>query len=169
MIFSPLRHRTLFATAIVLIMAAASYASVTERPLTSVSLDTTLADAHKLAERNPALKVMRVEGKSMLPFFGEGSVLVVKSIASAKLRAGMVVVYHNRFGETVAHRLISATAGGWVAQGYNNTDRDSTLVNESNLIGVVYATFHSSGQIASNMAVGPLLSRTQVAYAAPAR
>jgi signal peptidase I len=143
-------------------MARAEY---TTRPQSAVSLDTVLADAHKVAELRPGSQVMRIEGKSMLPYFGEGSVVVVKKIAPEKLRVGMVVVYTNRFGETVAHRLLSATTDGWVVQGYNNSKPDSTLVNASNLVGVVYATFHSNGctELASTTTAVPL------AMAAPAR
>lgn len=125
--------------------AGQARAECTTRPTTAISLETVLADAMKLAELRPGSQVMRIEGKSMLPFFGEGSVVIVKKIDPAKLRAGMVVVYINRFGETVAHRLVAATDAGWVAQGYNNTQADSTPVNAGNLVGVVYATFHSSG------------------------
>lgn len=135
------------------------------RPVTTLSMDTALADAQKVAERRPGAMVLRIEGKSMLPFFGEGSVVVVRKIDPAKLRPGMVVVYTNRFGETVAHRLVAPAEGGWVVQGYNNAATDSTLVNASNLTGVVYATFHSNGHTELN----DLAARIPVALAAPAR
>jgi signal peptidase I len=134
------------------------------QPTTTVSLDTALSDAQKVADMRPGSQVMRIEGKSMLPFFGEGSVVVVKKIDAARLRAGMVVVYINRFGETVAHRLVAATEQGWVAQGYNNTEVDSTLVTAENLTGVVYATFHSNGQTE----LASLVTKTPTALAAPA-
>jgi len=140
-------------------------AEYTARPMTAVSLDAALADAQMLAATRPGALVMRIEGKSMLPFFGEGSVVVVKKIDPVKLRAGMVVVYTNRFGETVAHRLVATVEGGWTAQGYNNTEADSTVVNAANLIGVVYATFHSSGR--SQLAA--LVDAIPSALAAPAR
>lgn len=143
-------------------------AEFTARPVTTVSLSTVLADAQRLAEARPGAQVMRIEGKSMLPFFGEGSVVVVKKIDPAKLRAGMVVVYTNRFGETVAHRLVATVAGGWTAQGYNNAAPDSTVVNGSNLQGVVYATFHSNGLVASVDLV-EMLKSVPAAMAAPAR
>lgn len=145
--------------------AGIARAEYTTRPASTVALETVLADAMKVAELRPGSIVMQIVGKSMLPFFGEGSVVVVKKIDPAKLRAGMVVVYTNRFGETVAHRLVSATTEGWVAQGYNNTKADSTPVNATNLIGVVYATFHSNGvsELASATTSVPL------AMAAPAR
>ncbi|MFT3780565.1 MAG: signal peptidase I [Nibricoccus sp.] len=146
--------------------AGTARAEFTSLPLSSVSLDTALADAQRLAETRPGAQVMRIEGKSMLPFFGEGSVVVIKKIAPAKLRAGMVVVYTNRFGETVAHRLVTATEAGWIAQGYNNEMTDSTLVTADNLLGVVYATFHSNG-LSENVAMN--LSAVATALAAPAR
>jgi signal peptidase I len=146
-------------------MARAEY---TTRPLTAVSLSTALADAQKLAETRPGAQVMRIEGKSMLPFFGEGSVVVVKKIDPAKLRPGMVVVYTNRFGETVAHRLVATAVGGWIAQGYNNNQPDSTVVNGTNLLGVVYATFHSSG-LAGSVELADIAKTVPSALAAPAR
>jgi signal peptidase I len=110
------------------------------------------------------MTVMRIEGVSMLPYFGEGSVLVVKKINAARLHEGMVVVYRNRFGDTVAHRVEGRVDGGWEVKGWNNDRADTTVVNGSNLIGVVYATFDSSGP-AGYAAAG---NGVQVAMAAPA-
>jgi len=144
-------------------------AAIAERPLTAESFDTTLADAHRIAARQSGLSVLKVEGRSMLPFFGEGSVLVVKRIEVSSLRAGMVVAYKNRFGEMVAHRLIEEKAGGWVAQGYNNRKADSTLVNADNLLGVVYITLHSNGQTENAGAVALLMTNTATVLAAAAK
>ena len=148
--------------------AGMARAEFTARPLTAVSFGTVLEDAQRLAEARPGAQVMRIEGRSMLPFFGEGSVVVIKKIDPAKLRAGMVVVYTNRFGETVAHRLVATTEGGWIAQGYNNSKPDSTVVNGTNLQGVVYATFHSNGLVASGD-LAELAKAIPAALAAPAR
>jgi signal peptidase I len=148
--------------------AGLARAEFVNRPLSGISLNTVLADAQKLAEARPGALVMRIEGKSMLPFFGEGSVVVIKKIDPAKLRAGMVVVYTNRFGETVAHRLVATAEGGWTAQGYNNEAADSTVVNGSNLQGVVYATFHSNGLLDS-AELASLVNSIPTALAAPAR
>jgi signal peptidase I len=150
-------------------LAAAARASVVERPLSGVSLDTTLSDAHTVALRHGGMQVLRIAGTSMLPFFGEGSLVIVKKIEAAQLRAGMVVVYQNRFGETVAHRLVEQGANGWVAQGFNNNAVDSTPVSDANLVGVVYATFHSNGQNAGLPSFASLTAKTQVALAAPAK
>ncbi len=127
-------------------LAFAGEAAATINPVSGVSVTAALKDAHALAASRADLQVLRVEGVSMLPFFGSGAVLVVKTLAAEKLRAGMVVVYTNRFNETVAHRLVEATASGWTASGYNNTEVDSTPVTAGNLVGVVYATFHSDAR-----------------------
>jgi signal peptidase I len=149
--------------------AAVANAAIAERPLTAESLDTTLADAHRIAARHPGMSVLKVEGRSMLPYFGDGSVVIVKKIDAASLSEGMVVAYKNRFGETVAHRLIRAKADGWMAQGYNNKAADSTLVNSENLLGVVYVTLHSSGEIHDAGALASLVAKTTTVLAAPAK
>ena len=165
---SPLFSQLLAVTVFVL-MAAAGRAAVAERPLSSVSFADTLSDAHTVAARHGDMQVLRIAGTSMLPFFGEGSVVIVKKIAAEQLRAGMVVVYQNRFGETVAHRLIAATSEGWTAQGFNNSAVDSTVVNSQNMLGVVYATFHSNGHMNGLPNIASLMSQTPVALAAPAK
>ena len=161
--------RSLLGAGVFLAVVATMQAEIAERPLTGESFDIALADAHRIASGRSDLNVLKVEGRSMLPFFGEGSVLLVKKIAESDLREGMVVAYRNRFGEMVAHRLIEAKAEGWVAQGYNNRKADSTLVNADNLLGVVYITLHSNGRTEDAGAIGSLMSITTTVLAAPAR
>ncbi|PTY06906.1 hypothetical protein DB347_09900 [Opitutaceae bacterium EW11] len=168
MTVSSLYHRILTLTA-GLFLAAAGHGAVVERPVSTVPLATTLSDAHQVASRHGGMQVLRISGTSMLPFFGDGSVVIVKKIEAAQLRAGMVVVYQNRFGETVAHRLVAPAIEGWLAQGYNNPVADSTLVNDFNLVGVVYATFHSNGRSDALPGLTALAACTTVALAAPAR
>lgn len=148
-------------------MFLAGAADAAENPVSNLPLSAALNDARLLTAGRSDLKVLRVEGNSMLPFFGSGSVLIVKSLPVAKLRAGMVVVYTNRFNETVAHRLVSSTSDGWVAAGYNNAESDSTPVNAGNLVGVIYATFHTDARPMD--AVAAVAAGTPVALAAPAR
>lgn len=135
-------------------------------PVVPVGASEALADANALAALHGDARVMQVSGTSMLPFFGSGSLLVVKAVKATQLSKGMVVVYRNNFGETVAHRLVNRTASGWIAQGYNNSAADSTLVTEANLRGVVYGTVHTAG-----LAVVASATRTvpEVVLAAPAR
>jgi signal peptidase I len=156
--------------AIVIALAGSSLVRAEgEVPVSPISLETALADARALAAQHANMSVMRIEGVSMLPYFGEGSVLVVKKINAARLHEGMVVVYTNRFGETVAHRLTARVEGGWQVKGWNNDRADSTVVNAVNLLGVVYATFHSSGPASAPMLDVASLNSVQVALAAPAR
>ena len=138
-------------------------------PVSGVSLVTAINDAHAIAATRPDLKVLRVEGESMLPFFGPGAVLVVKALPAEKLREGMVVVYTNRFNETVAHRLVAPTAAGWTASGYNNREADSTPVNGANLIGGVYATFHTDARPVDPAILAAVNGAAPVALAAAAR
>jgi signal peptidase I len=149
--------------------AVAARAAIAERPLTRESFATALSDAHRLAARSPELQVLRVEGRSMLPFFGEGSVVVIKKIDVDALRPGMVVVYQNRFGDTVAHRVIDRATDGWVTQGYNNKQADTTRVCAENLLGVVYATLHSNGRSDDIAEFALLTAKTATVLAAPAK
>jgi len=132
---------------------------------------TALEDAMTLADRHEGAAVFRVSGTSMLPFFGDGAILVMKPIPPERLRPGMVVVYRNRLGETVAHRLINESREGWVVRGYNNDRADSTRVDEKNLRGVVYAILHprnlDSDQDSDR--AREALAAVPVALAAPAR
>ncbi|MET0263251.1 MAG: signal peptidase I [Rariglobus sp.] len=150
-------------------LAAVHTATAAVNPVSSVPLVAALKDAHSLAAHRTDLKVLRVEGSSMLPFFGSGAVLVVKEIPAEKLRSGMVVVYTNRFNETVAHRLTGSTANGWTAAGYNNRENDSTAVTSENLVGVVYATFYSDAAPVDARMLASLSASAPIALAAPAR
>lgn len=136
----------------------------------SVSLSTALADAHRLAAR-AGDSVVRVEGASMLPYFGDGAVLVIRSMTVDALKPGMVVVYRNRFGETVAHRVEARMGAGWTVKGANNTANDTTLVTSANLMGTVYVTLYSdSSSDASELRISnALAASTPVALAATAR
>lgn len=139
-------------------------------PVCAVDLGTTLRDAHRVAAKIGA-SVVRVEGSSMLPYFGDGSVLVVRASSLDNLSAGAVVVYRNHLGETVAHRLETRVAGGWMVRGANNRASDTTLVTAENFIGSVYVTFHSDARslVATGGELVALVESTPVALAASAR
>jgi signal peptidase I len=130
--------------------------------------DAVLSDARAVAAQRPGLSVVRVSGESMLPYFGEDAVLVIKKIDAARLRVGMIAVYVNRFGEKVAHRVIAKVGSGWEVKGYNNDRADSTVVNASNLLGIVYATFAPVGRPTVELA-GLERSAVETVYAAPAK
>ncbi|HEX2100274.1 MAG TPA: S24/S26 family peptidase [Candidatus Synoicihabitans sp.] len=159
--------RSAFAIGATLVAACGMYAS--GGPLSPMTLDGALTDAQRLAARHEGGQVMRVEGASMLPFFGDNSVLVTKPVSPERLRPGMVVVYRNRFGEIVAHRIEAHSEGGWIVRGYSNPADDSTLVCAENLLGVVYATFYSNGRVSDGGDLAAVWAQTPVALAAPAR
>ncbi len=140
-------------------------------PVAVADLGSVLADAHRIAKPTGGL-VVRVTGVSMLPYFGEGSVLVLRRAAPEALREGMLVVYRNRFDELVAHRVERRDENGaWVMRGANNASEDSTRVTAENLLGVVYVTLHSDGREAATGATvaGAMRESTPLALAAPAR
>lgn len=132
------------------------------RAIGPVALSVAVSDANSLAAKKGD-RVVRVEGSSMLPYFGDGAVLVVRKGAVETLREGMVVLYRNRFNELVAHRIEARSGAGWTVRGANNAGADSTLVTAENLLGTVYATFYTDAAPVA----GAL--DAEVALAAPAR
>jgi signal peptidase I len=135
-----------------------------------VSLGIALADAHRLASK-PGDRVLRVKGASMLPYFGDGAVLVVRAAALESLKPGMVVLYRNRFDEMVAHRVEARVGAAWTVRGANNDKADSTLVTAENLLGAVYVTLYAdAGGVADGASLaGVAAEATPVALAAAAR
>jgi len=142
-------------------------AGAKERAVPGMAYESAVADAMAVAAQRSDLRVMRVAGESMKPFFAEDAVIVVKPIDAARLRVGMIAVYVNRFGEKVAHRVEAPVEGGWQVKGYNNGRADTTVVNGNNLLGVVYATFQAAGRRAEIASAG--LPAIETVYAAPAR
>jgi hypothetical protein len=84
-------------------------------------------------------------GTSMLPVYGEDTVLVVVKIDFAELRPGMQVAYMTQRGSRVVHVLVGQEAGGWRVKGLNNEAEDRERVTPYNLVGVVYASFTTDG------------------------
>lgn len=129
--------------------------------------DKIISDATLIADRHIGSFVMRISGSSMVPYFADSAVVVVKPISFDKLRAGMIVVYINNFGEKVAHKLIEKNDCGWIVKGYNNDVRDSTYVNINNFQGAVYAIFHITPNKPSEYSERYM--RIETALAAPAK
>ncbi len=152
------------------VVASASLRCFGDVPPTA-GLELALRDANVLAGRYPGAKVVRVSGNSMVPFFADGAVLVVRPVAAEAMRPGVIAAYTNRFGETIVHRVTKATPAGWQVRGFNNRQPDSTLVDSGNLIGAVYAIFHPhSAAPAKDLAqLTRLIAETPQALAAPAR
>ena len=115
-------------------------------PRTGVSLDQALSDAQKVAEMNPNWRVMRCTGNSMEPYFGVNSLLLVQSVNFEDLQKGMIVIYRDHEGQLIGHKVATVAPDRVIAQGENNWVRDPEPIVRDNLIGVVFATLHSSGE-----------------------
>ncbi len=80
-------------------------------------------------------------GDSMLPFYRDGTVLVVRTVTMNELGPGMTVIFTGDTGALVAHTLLENTATGWRAMGVGNREADCTRVNRVNLVGVVVKAY----------------------------
>jgi len=163
MIFNTAARQSLFVSMTLLALAVTTKVSAA-----NMTYEAAVADALTVAAHRPELSVMRIAGQSMLPYFGDDAVVVVKKIDAARLRVGMIAIYVNRFGEKIAHRVIAPVNGGWQVKGYSNDEADSTVVNNRNLLGIVYATFHSAGRAPVAIASANLPA-IETVYAAPAK
>ena len=107
MIFNTAARQSLFVSMTLLALAVTTKVSAA-----NMIYEAAVADALTVAAYRSELSVMRIAGQSMLPYFGDDAVVVVKKIDAARLRVGMIVIYVNRFGEKIAHRVISQVNGG---------------------------------------------------------
>lgn len=92
-------------------------------------------------------------GCSMEPMYGSGAAVVVRRCEFSALQPGMAVVYVNRRGHYVAHRLLDNRPKGWTAIGVGNTEPDEDLVTPWNLIGVVREAY-----VANTTSLHPLVA-----------
>ena len=163
-------HKVLLGFIAFIAMAAGALAKGPVHPRSNVGFDTAVLDAMVVAMQKPGRTVVRMDGDSMLPFFGADSIAVIQQIPASRLRLGMIAVYVNFLGEKVAHRVVERALNGWTVKGYNNSSADSTVVNETNLLGVVYATFNTAGSPKSADAAGfAMLQTMDVVLGAPAK
>jgi signal peptidase I len=105
-----------------------------------------LADALPVAEaaaRATGGVVHRVHGPSMLPVLSADALAVTEPADFATLRAGDIVVYRDRAGVLVVHRLYEyRSRGDWLALGDNNSALDHEPVTPANYAGRVWAIFY---------------------------
>jgi hypothetical protein len=99
-------------------------------------------DAEMLAQRAEGRSAAAGAGTSMLPIYGDNTMLVINAVPYDTLKTGMTVAYLNSRGIEVVHKLIGKEARGWLVAGLNNEEADRELVTPENLIGVVYATLN---------------------------
>ncbi|MFA6963060.1 MAG: hypothetical protein WC205_20065 [Opitutaceae bacterium] len=124
-------------------------ASVVPKPAPSTDVGKLRAwqDAEKVAARAEGRETVVGSGESMMPIYGENTVLVLTKINYADLKPGMQVAYVNEAGHRVVHVLLSLGVNGWRIQGLNNEEEDTERVTRYNLIGVVYASFATDGDL----------------------
>jgi len=124
-------------------------------PTSPVPYETALGEALRVAAMNPSWTVMRCEGDSMTPYFGEATLMLVQPARLADLRPGMIAVYRDSTGDMVAHNVISIENGSVTTRGVNNDRNDPESVNEANLVGVAFGLIHgsSAGEAGSSLPV----------------
>lgn len=110
-------------------------------PSVDVTRNQAWRDAEAVASLEPGRLTVIGAGASMLPVYGENTVLVLQKVPFDELVAGMNVAYRSERGAIVLHRLIAKDAGGWRAIGLNNPEEDGGRVTPVNLLGIVYAAF----------------------------
>lgn len=110
-------------------------------PTAAVSQNHAWRDAELLASMAPGRLTVIGAGPSMLPVYGENTVLVLQKIEFSDLTAGMDVAYRKASGAIVLHRLVAKEGSGWRAMGLNNPVEDPERVMSHNLLGIVYAAF----------------------------
>ncbi len=81
---------------------------------------------------------MRGSGKSMLPYYGDNSVLIIETASYNKLKMGMSVVYRDNNGDLVGHLLQVKFGNDWYVRGFNNKKQDPQVVTERNYVGVIF-------------------------------
>ena len=100
---------------------------------------------------------------SMLPTLDEGSIVTVEKVTLEKLKRGDIVIYRNRSGMVVIHRLYERHDNRWFVLGDNNASVDHDTVSSDNLLGRVCAIFYTSADAGPVTQASLLLPNTAVA------
>ena len=107
-------------------------------PNTIVTFERAISDAERLVSHKNDWKIMRGSGKSMLPYYGDNSVLIIETASYNKLKMGMSVVYRDSNGDLVGHLLQVKFGNDWYVRGFNNKKQDPQVVTERNYVGVIF-------------------------------
>lgn len=97
--------------------------------------------SRELAASLPGAFVVKGQGRSMQPLYGDNTVLVVQPKPFTQLQRGMSVVFRTKDNRSVTHVLIAKSKDGWRTMGLNNQRHDSNPVTAQNLQGVVVAAY----------------------------
>jgi hypothetical protein len=137
------------AAGVATLLGGCATTSAPPAPQPAPTIDVTRLEAWRDAELITGLSRDRFtligSGASMLPVYGEDTVLVVVKTDYAALQPGMQAAYMTSRGTRVVHVLVAKESAGWRVKGLNNEDEDGEHVTPYNLIGVVYASFTTDG------------------------
>lgn len=116
----------------------------TEAPRSSVSRDHAVSLA-QIAASNVGGQVFTVAASgSMKPTLDENSIVTIETVPFAELRKGDIIIYRNRQGVPIIHRLYEETNGRWLVLGDNNAALDREAVTADNIVGRVCAIFYAA-------------------------
>jgi hypothetical protein len=113
--------------------------------------------ATDLAARHEGSFAVVGTGRSMLPLYQPGTILVLAPCDYVSLRRGQTAVYRNERQRLVAHVLIAKARDGWRVSGLNTRWHDMEPLVAEKLFGVVVAAFkpvkaHGTVQLAARRA-----------------
>lgn len=95
---------------------------------------------HEVLDQGKKVKFM-VSGTSMLPWIGDNKdQVLVTGIQSQVPKVGDIVLFRDKSGEYILHRIIKKTKGSYLTMG-DACYRTDGFVNQSMLIGVVEAIY----------------------------
>ncbi len=114
--------------------------SSTTAPTANASKLQAWKDAEAIAALAPGRTEVIGAGESMMPVYGENTILVISKIGYEEIKPGMNVVYMNKRAKLVVHQTLERDRKGWRVQGINNAREDAERVTRENLVGVVYAS-----------------------------
>lgn len=109
------------------------------------------------AEHHGAFAVVGT-GRSMLPLYQPGTILVLAPADYTSLRRGQTAVYRNSRDRLVAHVLIAKARDGWRAAGLNNRWHDMEPLVADKLLGVVIAAFRPGKSVSPALAAASVPS-----------
>ena len=91
--------------------------------------------------------LLRYHGRSMWPYFQDGDLLTYLPVAPDRVKIGDCIVYRNRDGQLVTHRVV-ATQQGWVTRGDALKTPDVEKVAPGQLLGRVAVRYRFGHPVA---------------------
>lgn len=143
---------TLAAGLMVFGSGCASAPSATVAPQSAVSRENAMTMAQFTAAAVGGRVFTVAATGSMKPTLDENSIVTVETISYSALRAGDIVIYRNRNGAPIIHRLYQQHGAQWLVLGDNNPSVDREAVTPANFLGRVCAIFYTSSSSASSSA-----------------